>query len=83
MIRRIRIGASTPKKWRLSSALIKLVEGTEYSHFFMVMEGANKLPFDKVAQASYGDVHLVHYDTFKERNNIFFEVTLEIHEDVY
>lgn len=82
-MRKVRIGTSTPKKQKLSSRAIRWIEGTEFSHFFIVMEGRGSLPFDKVAQASYGDVHFIHYDNFKKDNTIFYEKTFTIPDEDY
>jgi len=79
----IRIGFSTPKKFKLSSAMIRLYEKTKYSHVFIVMAGSNKLPFEKVFQASHGDVNCMTYEMFKEDNKIFAEYSISIDESTY
>ena len=84
-MRKIRIGFSAPKDFKIGSALIKKFEGTPYSHIFIVMESSNgsPLPFDKVFEASYGDVHCLTYDNFKAQNVIYLEHEIEVTNEVY
>ncbi len=82
-MRTLRIGFSTPKKFKLPSFLIRTFEKTKFSHTFIVMEGRGNLPFDKVFQASHGDVNCLTYDNFKEDNKIFHEYTWDVPDKVY
>lgn len=84
-MRKIRIGLSTPRDFKLGSAIIKLRERTKWSHTFIVMEGrkGSSVPFDKVFEASYGDVHCLTYENFQEQNEIFLEKTIEISDERY
>ena len=84
-MRKITIGFSTPKKFKLGSFLIRKFEGSEYSHIFIKMNASPKspLPFAKVFQASHGDVNAIAYDVFKKDNHIFHEYELEIEDDKY
>jgi len=84
-MRKVVIGFSTPKDFKLASSLIRLFEGSEYSHIFIKMEASKKspLPFDKVFQASHGDVNAVVYDVFKEGNKIFHEYEVEVEDSKY
>jgi uncharacterized protein YycO len=84
-MRKILIGFSTPKKFKIGSQLIKLFEGTEYSHVYIGMQPSlnSKLPFTKVFEASYGDVHCLTYASFKEQNKIMHEYILEVEDEVY
>jgi len=84
-LRKIIIGFSTPKKPRFTSWLIRLFGKTPYSHVYMRLETMSKspLPFDKVFQASHGDVNAITYDVFKDQNKIFNEYEIEMNDDKY
>jgi len=85
LVRKIIIGFSTPKKFKLGSALIRLFENSDYSHIYIKMESSPKssLPFAKVFQASHGNVNAVAYDVFKESNHIFYEYEIDIEDEKY
>jgi len=85
MKRTIIIGFSTPKKFKFASALIRCFENSKYSHIYIRMKAApnSKLNFDKVFQASHGDVNAVAFDVFKEGNHILHEYELEITSEKY
>jgi uncharacterized protein YycO len=84
-MRKIAIGFSTPKKFRVASRLIRCFENSEYSHIYIKMEASSKskLPFAKVFQASHGDVNAVAYDVFSEHNKIFHEFEIEVEDEKY
>jgi len=84
-VRRITIGFSTPKKFKLTSWLIRLFEGAKFSHIYIKMEASpsGKLPFAKVFQASHGDVNAVVFNVFKESNKIIHEYEIEIEDEKY
>lgn len=84
-MRSITIGFSTPKKFKLASSFIRCFEKSDYSHIYIKMQSSpnSKLNFDKVFQASHGDVNAVAFDVFKEFNHIFHEYELEVTEDKY
>lgn len=84
-MRKITIGFSTPKKFKIASSLIRLYEGSKFSHIYIKMESSptSKLPFAKVFQASHGDVNAVVYDIFKESNHIIEEFEIEIDDAKY
>lgn len=84
-MRKMIIGFSTPKKFKISSAFIRLFEGTEFSHVYVAMVPSlnSKLPFTKVFQASYGDVNCLTYANFKSKNKIFYEKAIDIEDDIY
>jgi hypothetical protein len=84
-MRKITIGFSTPKKFRLTSKLIQMYEGAKFSHIYIKMEASpnSKLPFAKVFQASHGDVNAVVFDVFKEDNKIIHEYEIEIEDSKY
>lgn len=84
-MRKITIGFSTPKKFKFTSFLIRLFERSDYSHIYIKM-GASKnspLPFDKVFQASHGDVNAMTFLNFKDDNKIIHEYTIEVSEEQY
>ena len=82
---KINIGLSTPKEFKVGSATIRLAQGTDFSHVFirMVHSPHSKLAFDKVFQASHGDVNALKYDNFTKENKIIREYELEVSEDNY
>lgn len=82
-MRTLRIGFSTPKKFKLPSYAIRSYEKTKYSHVFIVMGKSEKLNFEKVFQASHGDVNCLTYDRFKEENKIFHEYSITIYDQTY
>ena len=84
-MRKIIIGLSTPKDFKVGSALIRLAEKTDYSHVFIRMGHSpySKLAFDKVFQASHGDVNAIKYDNFADSNKILKEYELEVSDDNY
>ena len=84
-MRKIAIGFSTPKKFRVASSLIRCFENSEYSHIYIKMEASSKskLPFAKVFQASHGDVNAIAFDVFKEKNKIIHEYEIEIEDNKY
>ncbi len=77
---RITIGFSTPKKFKATSQLIKLYEGTNFSHCFISLPPNNKTPFRRLYHASHGDVHCLKYGKFKKENNIIHEYKINIEE---
>lgn len=85
MRRSIIIGFSTPKKFKIGSYIIRCFENSEYSHIYIRMKtkADSPLPFDKVFQASHGDVNAVAFDVFKEGNKIFHEYEIEVEESKY
>lgn len=84
-MRKLIVGFSTPKKFKIGSALIRLFEGTQASHVYIAMVPSlnSKLPFTKVFEASYGDVHCLTYANFKDQNEIFIEKTIEVSDEIY
>lgn len=84
-MRKIIIGFSTPKKFKLASAMIKCFENSKYSHIYIKMEPSAKsrLGFAKVFQASHGDVNAVAFDIFAEYNHVFHEYEIEVSDDKY
>ncbi len=84
-MRKITIGFSTPKKFKLASSLIRCFENSSYSHIYIKMEASpnSKLPFAKVFQASHGDVNAVAFDVFREGNKIFHEYQIEVTDEKY
>lgn len=84
-MRKIIIGFSTPKKFKLTSAMIRCFEQSSFSHIYIKMESSpnSPLPFDKVFQASHGDVNAITYDNFTSRNHIIHEYELDMDEDKY
>jgi uncharacterized protein YycO len=84
-MRKIIIGFSTPKRFKLASSLIRCFENSSYSHIYIKMEASSdsKLPFAKVFQASHGDVNAVAYDVFKESNKIFHEYEIVVTSEKY
>lgn len=84
-MRKITIGFSTPKKFNLTSFLVRLFERSDYSHIYIKMESSHNspLPFAKVFQASHGDVNAVAYDVFTESNKIFHEYEIEVSDEKY
>lgn len=84
-MRQLIIGFSTPKKFRLASFLIRLFERSVYSHIYIKMmpNSASGLDFPKVFQASHGDVNAQHFDSFREKNHIFYEYKIEITDAKY
>jgi hypothetical protein len=63
------IATSRPKKWKVGAELIKVYQGTEFSHV-LIIKG------DLVYQASHGLVHCAHIDNFTSDNDIvdFYEI---------
>lgn len=58
------VATSSPKKWKIGSALIKKYQGgTKYSHVLLIKD-------DMVYQASHGWVNCMHIDNFTQDNNI-------------
>jgi hypothetical protein len=84
-MRNIKIGFSTPKKFKVTSWLIQKFERSEYSHIFIIMEGnpRSAVPFDKVFQASHGDVNAIHIDNFLKDNHVFKDYTISISDEKY
>jgi hypothetical protein len=84
-MRKIIIGFSTPKKFKIGSALIRCYEQSEFSHIYIKMKTSpnSPLPFDKVFQASHGDVNAITYDMFTSGNKILHEYELDMDEDKY
>lgn len=84
-MRKITIGFSTPKKFKLGSSLIRLFENADYSHIYIKMEPSvnSKLPFAKIFQASHGDVNAMSFEVFKEENIIFHEFEITVSDDKY
>lgn len=92
-MRKITIVSSTPKKFKISSATIRAVEyGLPYfflkskpTHVAVIMNPSlnSPLPFKKVFQAAYGDVHTLKYDTFCQDNIIFDEFDFWVEDEVY
>jgi hypothetical protein len=84
-MRKIIIGFSTPKKFKLASALIRWFEKSDYSHIYIRMKATpnSSLNFDKVFQASHGDVNAVSFDVFQEGNKIFHEYEIEVEDSKY
>lgn len=85
IMRKIVIGFSTPKKFKFTSWLIRKFQGTSYSHIYILMKPSpkSKLPFDKVFQASHGDVNALTSENFKDDNIIFYEYEIDIKEETY
>lgn len=81
----ITIGFSTPKEFKIGSALIRTIERTDFSHVYIALAPRlnSPLPFTKVFQASYGDVNCLTYANFKDKNEIFFEKAIEVDEKAY
>ena len=84
-MRKLVIGFSTPKKFALASFLIRLFQRSKYSHIYIKMLPSRRspLPFDKVFQASHGDVNALKYNNFTELNKIVHEYTLEVSDEKY
>lgn len=57
------VATSTPIKWKIGAELIKIYQGTEFSHVLIIQE-------DLVFQASHGLVHSAYIDNFLEDNKI-------------
>jgi hypothetical protein len=68
-------GFSTPKKQTIVSRLIRLVEGTPYSHAYMQFY-AESLQANLIYQASYVSVHFTNMTRFCDKAEIieYFEV---------
>ena len=84
-MRKIIIGFSTPKNFKLGSSIIRLFERSKYSHIYIKMTPSpnSKLPFSKIFQASHGDVNAMTFDRFLEGNKIVHEYVLEVTDDKY
>jgi len=78
----ISIGFSTPKKTKISSALIKFWTGKPYSHVFITWK-SEKLNRTLVYHASSGSVHFLSIDSFKKNNNILSMYNLNIDNEQY
>lgn len=77
----VSIGFSRPKKFKLFSWLIMLVEGTKYSHTFVTWKCTN-INERKVFEAIGSGVRIVSNYRFKEKSHIVeiyqFEVPVEV-----
>jgi hypothetical protein len=84
-VKKITIGFSTPKKFRVTSWLIRKFEGSEFSHIYIKMNPSPKssLNFSKVFQASHGDVNAMTFDNFLEGNKIIHEYAIEVSDEKY
>lgn len=84
-MRKIVIGFSTPKKFKIGSFLIRCYEQSGFSHIYIRMKTSkdSPLPFDKVFQASHGDVNALTFSAFESGNKILHEYSLDIEEDKY
>jgi hypothetical protein len=61
----MKIATSSPKKFKIGSALIKWYQGgTKYSHVLLINSD------DMIYQASHGRVHCLHIENFLEDNKI-------------
>lgn len=82
-MRKLIIGFSTVKGFKIGSELIKLYQGfTCYSHVYVRL-------FDEevkkwiVYEASYGDLHSIEFENLKEDNKICEEFEFDITEEQY
>lgn len=78
----ITIAFSSPKKFYLSSKLIELCMGTNYSHVLIYWK-AKSLDRHLVYQASHGSVHFIELNNFNKYNEIVKEYKLDISEELY
>ena len=85
IMRKLVIGFSTPKKFRWTSWLIRKFQRSEYSHIYIVMKASPKsrLAFDKVFQASHGDVNAITLENFEDGNKIIHTYEICISDDTY
>lgn len=63
------IATSSPNRWKIGAELIKVYQGTKFSHV-LIIDG------DLVYQASHGLVNCMHIDNFLKNNKIinFYEI---------
>ena len=73
-------GFSTPKKWRVTSWLLRKWMGTPYSHVYMKFYNGFTGEF-VVYEASYGDVHRQAYKNFEESNKIINEISFDLERE--
>ncbi len=66
------VATSCPKNWKIGAQLIKLYQGTEFSHVLIIKD-------DLVYQASHGLVNCTHIDNFLGENKLIS--THEIPDD--
>ncbi len=57
------VAASSPKKWKVFAEIIKLYQGTEYSHVLLIKNGM-------VYQANYRGAHKESLSSFLKENKI-------------
>lgn len=57
------IATSTPTKWKIGSAIIRLYQKTKFSHVLVIKDGV-------AYQASHGSVHEVAFSTFRLENKV-------------
>lgn len=81
-MRKLYVGLSTPQKFKVFAALIKLVEGTEYSHVYFQLE-KKTLDEDLIYQASSAMVNFMGEDHFYEINRVVKKYEIEISEETY
>lgn len=77
------VGFSNPKDIKIASEVIKIYQGnTPYSHVYIRLYD-NEINKWIVYEASYGYLHAISFDNFKEHNNIFHEFDFDIDIDQY
>lgn len=67
----------------IGSYAIRLYQGTEYSHVFVILDTARHLGSDTVYQSSRGMVNCMSLDVFLEENEIVEIHRIEVPDDVY
>jgi hypothetical protein len=80
-MRTIRIGFSSPKKFKIGAELIKLWAGKSYSHTYI--NWVDDQGRDIIFQSAHGTVHTLLKDNFELENIIHKEIFLEITEEQY
>lgn len=64
------VAASTPIKWKLFAEVIKLYQGTDYSHVLIVRDG-------EVYQSNYKGAHKENVDQFLKDNKVVWQMAID------
>jgi hypothetical protein len=83
-VRTIAVGFSkSTKKFPLGSWLIRLYQGTEFSHTYIKLITYPRFPSNKILHAAEGEVNHWSETNFLTRNKVVDEFYIEVPDDLY
>lgn len=81
-MKKLTVAFSKPKEFKIGSAVIRLAEGTNFSHVSLRWYSAS-IDCDLVYQASHGMVHFVSGARFDQENETVAEYSVEVTDEQF